>query len=82
MLQVCQKYAIAYILIKLFDLMIMGVKYQILCCKFPEELLQITYTHLRGLSLLLKSGPELAILNTIEENLKKVSKYKINQIEI
>jgi hypothetical protein len=34
---------------KLFDLMLMGFKYQLLSCSYPAEVLQVTLTHLRYL---------------------------------
>ncbi|CAM9748051.1 unnamed protein product, partial [Heterosigma akashiwo] len=37
---------------KLYDLMTMGFKYQILLCSQPEQLLQVTLTHLETLKQL------------------------------
>lgn len=34
---------------KLFDLMLMGFKYQLLSCSYPAEMLQVTLNHLRAL---------------------------------
>ncbi len=52
--------------------MVMGVKYQVMCCKFPEELLQITFTHLKGLAGLIPDAPEVSLIHNIEELFKKV----------
>lgn len=60
----------------------MGVKYQVLCCKFPEELLQITYTHLQGVISLIKASTEFILLNQVEETFKKkYEKYSIYELE-
>lgn len=36
---------------KLFDLMLMGLKLQVLSCRQPQQLLEITLTHLETLKL-------------------------------
>uniref|UniRef100_A0A914HP35 Protein OSCP1 n=1 Tax=Globodera rostochiensis TaxID=31243 RepID=A0A914HP35_GLORO len=41
-------------LIKLFDLMTMGVKYQFLLCKEPSELVLVTMNHLDGMKAIFK----------------------------
>jgi hypothetical protein len=40
---------------KLYDLMSMGVKYQLLCCTCPQQYLQITLQHLDALSAIVQS---------------------------
>lgn len=56
---------------KLFDLMIMGVKMQILCVKYPEEILQITLNHLKELNSMIRSPESQAILNKVIDRLKE-----------
>lgn len=40
---------------KLFDLMTMGVKYQLICCKCPQQYLQVTLNHLDTLMEMVRS---------------------------
>eukprot|EP00743_Colponemidia_sp_Colp-15_P001693 GILK01001849.1.p1 GENE.GILK01001849.1~~GILK01001849.1.p1 ORF type:complete len:405 (-),score=65.54 GILK01001849.1:127-1290(-) len=47
---------------KLYDLMTMGFKYQIVSCNYPEELLQVTLNHLDSLKAIVKSGPVFGLL--------------------
>mmetsp|Transcript_29076 Transcript_29076/g.43011 ORF Transcript_29076/g.43011 Transcript_29076/m.43011 type:complete len:410 (+) Transcript_29076:31-1260(+) len=44
---------------KLYDLMTMGFKYQILLCSQPEQLLQVTLTHLETLKQLVGAAPDV-----------------------
>uniref|UniRef100_A0A183BTG9 NR LBD domain-containing protein n=1 Tax=Globodera pallida TaxID=36090 RepID=A0A183BTG9_GLOPA len=46
-------------LIKLFDLMIMAVKYQFLLCKEPSELVLVTMNHLDGMKAIFKDHPTI-----------------------
>src|SRR3546814_6502248 len=46
---------------KLFDLMIMGFKLQVLSCRQPQQLLEITLTHLETLKVVGKN----AAVNTL-----------------
>jgi len=39
---------------KLYDLMTMGVKYQFLCCNFPQQMLQVTCNHLTAMAVIAK----------------------------
>jgi len=50
----CQK----YLFIELFDLMVMGLKQQVISCKFPEELLQIVTNHIQDLSQITQLSQE------------------------
>eukprot|EP00744_Colponema_vietnamica_P003528 GILI01005396.1.p1 GENE.GILI01005396.1~~GILI01005396.1.p1 ORF type:complete len:390 (-),score=88.93 GILI01005396.1:77-1162(-) len=43
---------------KLYDLMTMGVKHQILCCTYPEQMMQVTLNHLDILKKIV--GPSTA----------------------
>jgi hypothetical protein len=43
---------------KLFDLMFMGVKQQIMCMKFPEELVHLTLNHLEHAANFIQGTPE------------------------
>ncbi|GMH42918.1 hypothetical protein BSKO_10840 [Bryopsis sp. KO-2023] len=40
---------------KLFDLMMMGVKFQLLCCKEPSEFIKVTLNHLRQVWKIIQS---------------------------
>ncbi len=53
--------------------MVMGVKYQVMCCKFPEEVLQVTSTHLQGLAALIPGTTEQTLILSIDDMIKKVS---------
>lgn len=47
---------------KLFDLMVMGVKRQALCIRYPEELLHVTAIHLETVRSLITEAPEAQLL--------------------
>ena len=47
---------------KLFDLMLMGVKRQVLCIRYPEELLHVTAIHLETVRALIPDYPEAQLL--------------------
>lgn len=47
---------------KLFDLMAMGFKYQIISCTSPQEIIDITYNHLDVLKRLVKESPQVTEL--------------------
>lgn len=49
---------------KLYDLMSMGVKYQILACTCPQQYLQITLQHLDALSVIVQSDAVLPLLSS------------------
>ena len=57
--------------------MIMGVKYQLVCCKYPEEILQITYTHMNELIALISDDSEASHIRKIQELVKKVIYLRI-----
>lgn len=44
---------------KLFDLMAMGFKYQIISCTSPQEMIDVTLNHLNALKRLVVSNPQL-----------------------
>ena len=48
---------------KLFDLMLMGFKYQVLSVTSPEELYQVTLTHLTTIAGLIKGTPTETLVN-------------------
>lgn len=56
---------------KLYDLMIMGFKYQLISCSFPQQILQITLYHLEILKSLVKS-------DTISKSVQSVISQTIN----
>lgn len=51
---------------KLFDLMAMGFKYQIISCTSPQEMVDVTLNHLNAVKRLVNSNPQL--LELLEEN--------------
>jgi hypothetical protein len=57
---------------KLFDLMLMGVKMQILNLAYPEQLLKLTLNHIQELSTLTTAKECLALLNCTSEKLVKI----------
>lgn len=59
---------------KLFDLMLMGVKMQLLTAQYPEQLLKITLNHIQELTALVTSKDATMLLNfTREMMIKKYS---------
>jgi len=55
---------------KLFDLMAMGFKYQIISCFTPQEMIDVTLNHLNALKRLVNSNPPLQEL--LEECSKQI----------
>jgi hypothetical protein len=55
---------------KLFDLMAMGFKYQIISCTAPQEMIDVTLNHLNALKRLVVSNPQLSDL--LEECTKQI----------
>jgi hypothetical protein len=49
---------------KLYDLMSMGVKYQLLSCTLPIQFLQVTINHLEGLEKMIDPGELTPLLKT------------------
>jgi hypothetical protein len=41
---------------KLFDLMLMGMKYQLISCASPDEIYNVTLTHLQQMAALVKGS--------------------------
>ena len=65
---------------KLFDLMLMSVKLQLLRTKFPEEIFQITMNHLNALVEILKTSDIKAnadVLSLVYENIDYISRVSI-----
>jgi hypothetical protein len=56
---------------KLYDLMIMGFKYQLVSCAFPQQILQVTLSHLEILKSLVKS-------DTISKAVQSVISQAVN----
>eukprot|EP00347_Sterkiella_histriomuscorum_P014688 403359928 len=53
---------------KLFDLMLMGVKYQFLSCTSPDEFYNVTLTHLQAMADLIKgSSVEVLVNDTMNQ---------------
>ena len=53
---------------KLFDLMLMGVKYHFLSCASPDDLYHVTLTHLQSIADLIKgSSAEILVNDTITQ---------------
>ena len=65
---------------KLFDLILMSVKLQLLRIKFPEEIYQVTMNHLNSLLQILKQfeqngeKPSEDIISIVKENIEYVNK--------
>jgi len=55
---------------KLYDLMMMGFKYQMLCIRNPEEMLFVTLNHLRSIRTLVHSEAVIAILDNAIQQVK------------
>jgi len=55
---------------KLFDLMAMGFKFQIISCGTPQEMVDVTLNHLNALKRLVVSNPQL--LELLEECTKQI----------
>ncbi|KAK9806807.1 hypothetical protein WJX72_003504 [[Myrmecia] bisecta] len=51
---------------KLYDLMVMGVKYQLLCCRKAQELLQVTVTHLHTVKALVTDPSIVDSMDLVE----------------
>ncbi|CAG9334532.1 unnamed protein product [Blepharisma stoltei] len=56
---------------KLFDLMVMGVKMQFLCVKYPEEILQVTLNHLKELLALIPGNEAQLIITKVINRVKE-----------
>jgi len=48
---------------KLFDLMLMGMKYQVLSCATPDEIYHVTLTHLQSIADLIKGSAAEVLVN-------------------
>lgn len=57
---------------KMFNLMLTGLKYQILLCKEPRELLQITLNHLNSIKEIFNKDPTL-VNESVDEAFKIVN---------
>lgn len=55
---------------KLFDLMAMGFKYQIMSCTSPKEMIDVTHNHLEALKRLVSNTPQL--LELVEECVRQM----------
>jgi len=58
---------------KLFDLMAMGFKYQIISCKSPAEVVDVTLNHLESLKWLIRSNESLKDL--LQESVGQVNTF-------
>lgn len=57
---------------KLFELMLMGVKFQMLSVKYPEEVLQVTYNHLKNLREMVRGSSAEENVNSVFTQLRNV----------
>lgn len=57
---------------KLFELMLMGVKFQMLSVKYPEEILQVTYNHLKNLREMVRGSSAEENVNSVFTQLRNV----------
>jgi len=58
---------------KLFDLMLMGMKYQIISTTTPDEIYHVTMTHLTEMAKLVKGSPAEALINDCTGQFKSLS---------
>ena len=58
---------------KLFDLMLMGLKYQVLSTATPDEIYHITLTHLLQTAALVKGSAAEALVNDSISQFKSLS---------
>ena len=58
---------------KLFDLMLMGVKYQVLSCASPDEIYNVTLTHLTQISALIKGSTVEGLVNDTISQFKEMA---------
>jgi len=65
---------------KLFDLMLMSLKLQILKTKFPEEIIQITMNHFKELITNLEENltENQKFINIVKENMNYFTSVKYN----
>eukprot|EP00891_Asterochloris_glomerata_P001292 jgi/Astpho2/1292/gw1.00024.48.1_t len=57
---------------KLYDLMVMGLKYQLLCCCQTSELLQVTLLHLSTVKQLLRSALAKHAVDVVEARVRSL----------
>ena len=57
---------------KLFDLMLMGMKYQFLSCTSPDEIYNVTITHLQAIADLIKGSSVELLVNDCMDQFKKL----------
>ena len=58
---------------KLFDLMLMGVKYQLLSCTSPDEFYNVTLTHLQAIADLIKGSAVEGLVNETMQSFKQMA---------
>jgi hypothetical protein len=58
---------------KLFDLMLMGMKYQIISTTTPDEIYHVTMTHLTEMAKLVKGSPAEVLINDCTTQFKSLS---------
>jgi len=61
---------------KLFDLMLMGFKYQVIASNFPQAVYHITLNHLDGLQKILKDSPTVKLV----ESTRKIFKERYSNL--
>ena len=62
---------------KLYDLMVMAVKYQILFCSKPKELLLVTYNHLDSIRKLLPSSSSSSTQQLVDNVHRKIEEVSV-----
>lgn len=58
---------------KLFDLMLMGMKYQFLTCTSPDEIYNVTITHLQAIADLIKGSTVELLVNDCMNQFKQLA---------
>lgn len=63
--------------LQLYDLMVMGFKYQLMNCKYPEELLQVTLNHLNTVKDMIENSQLQTKIDAAVKRMNDVTEYFI-----
>lgn len=59
-----------FLVLQLYELMIMAFKYQVLLCPRPRDLLLVSYNHIDAVRELIRDTP--VVLNQVDETHRKI----------
>lgn len=62
---------------QLYDLMTMAMKYQVLLCPRPKDVLLVTFNHLDTIKGLIQDNP--ALLHLVDETLRQLIEVRLHQ---